>query len=161
MPILNRELQRLDQHASQITELQAQVAQLVQHTSEIRDTRQVISQNNLVFTWTGGTLTLSWPAGYIQDSSLRNWAIPAGSLVLLASSTYWLGWNPLQQHMASSTNLNTLLTGISFGSPRSSAGNNLIVCSVKTGTAGQTGTAGGGGSDPGGAGPSGKQYILF
>lgn len=159
--IVNKELQRLDLHQQQLSELTNRLSILEKHTQQIRDARQILSINNLVFTWTGGTLTLSWPAGFVQDSSLRNWPVQAGSLVLIASTVYWLAWNPPQQKMVAATNLNTLTAGGHQGDINSPSGNNLIVCSLKLGSAGQTGVAGGGGSDTGGNGPSGKQYTNF
>lgn len=161
LSIVNKEFARIDQHETLLDQLTRRLGKLESHIAQVRDTRQIISTNNLVFTWTGATLTLSWPAGFVQDSSLHNWAVQAGSLVVAASTVYWLAWNPRQQHMAFAINLNTLMTGIVVGTPNAPAGNNLIVCSVKTGTAGQTGTAGGGGTEAGGVGPSGKQYVNF
>lgn len=161
IPRLNKELQKFDLHAQQISELQARIGQLESHIGQLRNTRQVLSSNNVTFTWTGGTLTLSWSNGYVQNNSLENFPVVAGSRVVSASTVYWAAWNPLQQSMVISSSLQTVLSGIVVGSPDSSAGNNLVICSVKTGTAGQSGTAGGGGSDSGGVGPSGKQYVNF
>ena len=160
LAIINSELKRLDQYQSQLSGLTDRLVSLETHTAEIRDTRAIPSVNNLIFTWTGGTLTLSWPAGFVQDSSLTHYPVVAGSLVLVASTVYWLAWNPRQQVMAFNTSLHTLFSN-SDAFTAAPAGNNLIVSSVKTGTGGQTGVAGGGGSDPGGTGPSGKAYVNF
>lgn len=166
--IINSELKRLDLLQSQIQEHAQQLAQLQKHTDQIRDARGVPSINNITFTWTGGTLTLSWNAGYVQDSSLRNWPVVAGSQVVNASTTYWAAWNPIQQHMALNTSLATLVSGVGTahqfsktGGANVSAGNNLVIAAVFTGTGGQSGTAGGGGSDPGGTGVSGTVYKKF
>jgi hypothetical protein len=166
--IINSELKRLDLLQAQIQEHAQQLAQLTKHNEQIRDTRGVPSVNNITFTWTGGTLTLSWTAGYVQDSSLKNYPVPAGSQVVSASTTYWLAWNPIQQQMAFNTSLATLVSGVGTahqysktGAQNVSAGNNLVIAAVFTGTAGQSGTAGGGGSDPGGTGVSGTVYKKF
>ena len=162
LSIVNKEFNRIDAHEARLTALEAQIGILNLHTQQIRDTRQVVSLNNLVFTWTGSTTTLSWDAGYVQDSSLRNYPVPAGSKVLGASGTFWLAWNPKQGQMATATTLATLVSGGITSSivTQNAAGNNLIICSVLTGTSGQSGVAGGGGSDPGGSGPCGKQYVT-
>lgn len=166
--IINSELKRLDQFQKTINEHTQQLQELIKHNAQIRDARAIPSTNNLVFTWTGGSLTLSWSSGYVQDSSLRNYPVIAGSIVVAASTNYWLAWNSRQLSMAFSTSLQTLVTGVGnaasltpTGGSNVASGNNLVICEVFTGTAGQSGTAGGGGSDPGGVGQSGKEYKLF
>jgi hypothetical protein len=163
--IINSELKRLDLLQATINDHAQQIANLTKHTLQIRDARAIPSTNNLTFTWTGSTLTLSWLAGYIQDNSLKNYPVAAGSLVVAASTLYWLAWNPIQQTMAFNTNLQTLVSGLQLpqalatvGASDVAAGNNLVICAVTTGTSGQSGTAGGGGSDPGGVGVSGTVY---
>ena len=166
--IINSELKRLDLLQSQLADATSRIGELEKHTQQIRDTRGIPAVNNLVFTWTGGTLTLSWATGYVQDNSLNNYPVIAGSLVLVASTTYWLAWNPLHHKMAFNTSLISLLAGpglaqadATVGGSNVSYGNNLVICSVYTGTSGQSGTAGGGGSDPGGTGPNGRSYKDF
>jgi hypothetical protein len=123
--------------------------------------------NNLVFTWAGGTLTLSWPAGFIQDknasaqtlvptklssapSIAHTHAVVAGSKVLSASTWYWVGWDSVHQQLVFNSNAGILHQNF----------NVLIICQLFTGTAGQAGVAGGGGSR-GGVDLSGISYKNF
>lgn len=159
--VLNTQLKQTDLHKAQIAELQAQVGLLFRHVQQIRDTRQIGSVNNLLFTWTGGGSTLSWANGYVQDSSLKNYPVPAGSIPLDPSTYYWLAWSPPQQRMVAQTDLQTLFAPTSNPNTNSPLGNNIIICNVYTGTGGQTGTAGGGGSAAGGTAPTGREYKLF
>jgi hypothetical protein len=123
--------------------------------------------NNIVFTWTGGTLTLSWTKGFLQDknasvqtlvptklstspSVVHTHGVAAGSKVVSASTWYWTGWDPVHQQMVINSNAAVLHQNF----------NVLIICQLFTGTAGQTGTAGGGGSR-GGVDLSGMSYKNF
>jgi hypothetical protein len=152
LPQLNRELTRIDTHESQIASLKSQFGIVTKHLDEIKNRREVVSTNNLTFTWTGGTLKLSWAAGFLRDNALKYYTALAGtSLALTASTYYWIGWNPKQAQMSFQTSLDKL----------TNLGNILVVCRVFTGTAGQSGVAGGGGSEPGGDGVSGATYKNF
>lgn len=149
---LNSELARLDSIQAQLLTVQQQVSGITIHHNLVTAQDQPVTTNNLVFIWTGATLKLSWAAGYIQDKTGLNIPVAAGtSPVLVASTTYWIYWNPIHQVMAFSATSNTLATNT----------NNYIVCQLVTGTAGQTGTAGGGGSEGPGYGVSTARYAIF
>jgi hypothetical protein len=164
LPRLNTELSRFDQHQQQIEELRAQVGNLqrlllnthnTDATSSFTETpKNLLNHNSVLFVWNGGTLTISWVAGFIFSNG-HYLPIPAGSLHALASTYYWMAWNPKQQQMSAVTAVGQILA-------MPNVHNMLIVGQIFTGTAGQTGTAGGGGSEPGGGtGIAGKQYKLF
>lgn len=126
--------------------------------------------NNLVFTWHGGTSTITWPAGFIRDRNAGHGArvlagsflssargnvhtqlIPAGTLTGVSASTYyWLGWDPQGQVMIISKNVNDVFFH----------DNSFTICQLFTGTGAQTGVAGGGGSQSG-IDLSGARYKLF
>lgn len=99
--------------------------------------RNAHTTNNLVFTWTGGSTTLSWPAGNLQDPLGKTEVVKAGSQVLTASTYYWLIWNRAHKRLIAVPGL----TNDIFGNHA-----NHILCQIFTGTSGQTGVAGGGGS---------------
>lgn len=165
---INRQLDTLDSVQKQLAAVQKQLANVGQQIVVTDPIHAVQTTNNLSFTWTGGTLTLSWLAGYIKD---KNWsaqaisnppfvssapgrvhffAVPAGSLVLSASTYYWLGWDPDHQTMRATQDASTLHGDKDI----------QIICQLFTGTAGQTGPAGGGGST-GGVDLSGARYKNF
>ena len=106
--------------------------------------------NNLIFTWTGGTGTLSWPAGHLVDARNINTPVMAGSLNLSPSTFYWLSWNKQHQQLQANKNATGLLQNP----------NNIIICQIFTGTAGQSGVAGGGGSQSA-SDLSGARYKNF
>jgi hypothetical protein len=155
LPRLNTEIQRLDLHQQQITALQTQVGQLQKTllVDTVQGPTNHLSQNNIVFTWTGSTLTLSWAPAFIH--SVGNYLhIATGHMVLAASTYYWMAWNSKHQTMSAQTSYQALL--------QANGANNLsILCQIFTGTAGQSGPAGGGGTEPGGVGNNGKQYKDF
>jgi len=108
-----------------------------------------LTTNNLVFTWTGSTSTLSWPAGFIRHKNSLNVPVPAGSITGLSANTfYWMTWSISQQKMLAQ-----------ISAPLQNA-NNIVLCQVFTGTTGQSGTAGGGGI-VGGSDLSGSRYKQF
>ena len=156
---LPQDLRRLNDFISKTDHAQRDLFALettvtgIQKANAIGDkTQDHVSSTNLLFTWNGGTLTLSWAVGYIKDKLGVNHPVPAGSKVLVASTNYWVAWNPFHAVMAfSSAGSNIFATNK----------NNLIVCSLYTGTAGNSGPAGGGGSEAGGSAPTGNRYKLF
>lgn len=138
-------------HQQQLEQLKQIVAEVQAQGISEAQSNGVPNQNNITFTWTGGTLTVSWAAGYVKDHHNHFLPIPAGSRALSASTFYWAGWNPFHRTMS----FQTSLAGFKSNS------NILILSQFKTGTGAQTGTAGGGGSDPGGDGLNGRLYINF
>jgi hypothetical protein len=156
---INKDLPVLNDALASIADLQQFVNEQRQQNQALAAKLQTISQqkgttstNNLQLTWTGSTLKFSWPAAFVRDAFNNYFPIPAGtSQALLASTNYWVGWNAAQQQMSFQVNLN-LLTSIV---------NELIVCQIFSGTAGQSGSAGGGGTDPGGTSPVLRSYKLF
>lgn len=165
---INRQIDRIDSITEQLGSLQNLVNN-VGFQATIADPQHAPSTtNNLTFTWTGGTTTLSWNAGYIKS---KNWSAPtlprpaaissapgaqhifpvaAGTLSLTPSTYYWLGWDSIHQQMIATQDASSL-----------HANKNMhIICQIFTGTAGQTGAAGGGGSS-GVSDLSGVRYKLF
>ena len=147
---LNRALDHLDNLTRQVTTLQKQIQQV--HTSAKNDNTQAqqATANNLVFTWTGGTTTMSWTTGFLKVKGSENFPVIAGSRVLSPSTFYWAVWNPVHKVMAFVQDVNTVMNNL----------NNIIIAQVFTGTGGQTGTAGGGGSEAQ-SGISGGRYKNF
>jgi hypothetical protein len=151
LPRLNGELQRLDLHQQQIAELRQQLAKALSTAGLEQQANGVPNQNNIIFTWTGGTLTLSWAAAYVKDHLGHYQPIPAGSRVLAASTFYWAAWNVAQQSMSFQVSIDAF----------KAIPNELILCNIFTGAGGVNGTAGGGGSDSGGSGLNGGRYKLL
>lgn len=164
---LNAALQRIDSLRKIVIDMQQQMGAMKHLLESIDVTHAPATTNNLVFTWTGGTTTLSWANGFLQDKNatankivgqhlatapgiVHNHQVIAGSMHLTASTFYWLAWNPTHQEMVASTDAGKL-----FQNP-----GNLIICQIFTGTGGQTGVAGGGGST-GGTELSGAKYKNF
>lgn len=107
------------------------------YISTLESQRNSHTTNNLVFTWTGGSTTLSWPIANLQDALNKTHVLPAGSLVLAPSTYYWMLWNETHNRIIAVTGLTkTFFTN----------NENHILCQLFTGTSGQTGVAGGGGS---------------
>lgn len=138
------DLVQLNQQFRKLGELENQFRQL-QNDHDL--TRQQLlavqlqntaTNNNLIFTWTGSTLTLSWATGSLRYKTTSAIPIAAGSIAnLLASSYYWLAWNKVHSQMAADVDVTKLASNPT----------NILICQVFTGTAGQTGVAGGGGSN--------------
>lgn len=165
---INRQIDTLDILRSQIAELKSRL-DIVGNSAAIADPIHApATTNNMVFTWTGATTTLSWPQGYLKS---KNWnaqtitlpaikssapgqqhvyTIPAGSMSLLASTYYWLGWDASHQTMLATKDASTLHGNY----------NVHIICQIFTGSGAQTGTAGGGGSQTG-VDLSGTRYKNF
>lgn len=164
---LNREFDAFDQVKKQLSDMQRRLNNVAQTTAISDPIHAPATTNNLTFTWTGGSGTLSWNAGWLKD---KNWraqttgspsvsaapgiqhihTIPAGSAVLNVSSYYWLAWDPVHQQMRITQDASSLHGNFDVHN----------VCQVFTGTAGQSGTAGGGGSS-GNSDLSGARYKLF
>jgi hypothetical protein len=165
---INRQIDTVDSLRVQLNAVQKLLNNVGHQTTIADPVHAPQTTNNLTFTWTGGSVTLSWPAGYIKDKNWKAqtltktpgissapgqqhiWGVPAGSLVLSPSTYYWLGWDPTHQKMRATPNVDTLHSSFDV----------QIVCQIFTGTAGQTGVAGGGGST-GGVDLSGARYKNF
>jgi hypothetical protein len=148
---LNQALRRAETAEQQTKKLTTEVETLRQRVTELEDTREVSSSNNIVFTWAGGTATLSWADGYVQDKAEKVYPVTAGSRVLTASTVYWVAWNFAHKVMAFSEDVTPLQTNKY----------NLVLCSLKTGSAVQNGDAGGGGTEAGGSGITGGRFSNF
>ena len=165
---VNKQIDVIDSLQKQVGTLQIKLDNVGQSISIADPIHAPQTTNNITFTWTGSTRTLSWNAGYLKT---KNWdaqtlarpafkstapgqqhvyAIPVGSLVLVASTYYWLGWDPFHQAMQATQDASVLHSDY----------NVHIISQVYTGTAGQTGSAGGGGST-GGIDLSGGRYKNF
>ncbi len=165
---INRQIDILDNLQNQVGSLQSKLNNIGQTTNITDPTHAPQTTNNIIFTWTGSTTTLSWLAGYIKD---KNWqaqtlarpaflstapglphiyAVVAGHITLLPSTYYWLGWDPDHQIMRATVDASSLHGDKDLH----------IICQLYTGTSGQTGVAGGGGST-GGVDLSGLRYKNF
>lgn len=172
---LNKQLDKLDELHDRLAKAEKTIEALRFQTAHLDFVHARPTFNNLTFTWTGGTTTLSWTAGWVKDKNAvtdtgtafsqspsfrftsglprgltHNVGIPAGSLVLSASTYYWLGWDVDNGAMYALTDITKLYSHHGV----------LVICQIFTGTAGQTGTAGGGGSN-GGSDLSGARYKNF
>lgn len=135
-----------------VGELQKQVDNLRHQIKQVDVNHAPLTQNNITFTWTGATGTISWPAGSVKDKKGFNIPVKAGSIAGLPASTYhWLAWNPEHQQMIAQVGVDGLLQ----------KPGNHVICQVFTGTGAQTGTVGGGGSSSNGSDLSGSRYKLF
>ena len=152
LPILNDKLAQIDQLQVQINQQKQLSAQINQQLAKLNGTQDGVAVNSLDLTWTGSTLTISWPAGFVRNTSHDYEPFPAGSQAGLSASTnYWIGWNPFQQAMSIQASINTL----------QNIRNISVICEFYTGTAGQSGPAGGGGTEVSGTGLNGRPYKLF
>jgi hypothetical protein len=151
LPKLNKELVRIDQAFNQLNKLSLTTKHLAKQLVLTKGQSNFTGINNVLFTWTGGTLTLSWNAGFLIDDKGKTWPVQAGSKVTVANTYYWTAWNPVQQAMTISTALKPIVA----------VKGNLVICKLFTGTAGQSGTVGGGGSETSGDGVNTKEYKLF
>lgn len=148
---INRQLEQITTVRKQLESLSQKVGNQSAQLKQVDIVHAPATTNNLLFTWTGSTLTLSWPAGSVRDKNGANRPVAAGSIGNLTASTYyWLSWNPVHQVMSAQ---------ISAESSLENPGN-IVICQLFTGTAGQTGTAGGGKSS-GHSDLSGSRYKLF
>lgn len=156
LPQINRELARLEEFHKRISALEAKFEEARIDVNQLQDTH--LNGNNLTFTWTGGTTTISWNAGAVKNFHPRTFdrvkspiaAIPAGSLTASASTFYWMIWNKLQGQMIASNTVDGFIQNT----------DNILLCQIFTGTGAQSGTAGGGGSS-GSYDLNGARYKLF
>lgn len=150
---LNREFARLDLLHKQNSELQERVSSLSHQIKQIDIVHAPQTTNNVLFTWTGSTHTISWPAGSVKNKNNQNVPVDAGSIAgLTASKYYWLAWNAIHKQMVAQLGVEGLLQNP----------NNIVICQVFTGAAGDSGTVGGGGSsNSGGSDLSGGRYKFF
>jgi len=158
LPKLNRILTEYSNDATKFRSVQAQIGALVtmNNFDDINHAR--VLEDNMVFMWNGGSLTITWAQGYIKLKDGSIISIPAGtSQALVADTYYWVCWNQYHQVMSFVTSLDTIF------SVTSAAMNTFVLCQLKTGSNIQTGTAGGGGtnSGAGGAGLTGGRFSLF
>lgn len=165
---INRQIDTIDSVHNQLGEVQERLSNISHQMTVADPTHAPATSNNVNFTWTGGSAVLSWPKGFIKG---KNWnvqttspvpgkstapgqqhffAVQAGSLSLLPSTYYWVGWDPSHQKMIATTDASQLHSNY----------NVHIICQLFTGTVAQTGAAGGGGSQ-GGVDLSGARYKNF
>jgi hypothetical protein len=167
LPQVNRQVDRIDAHEKRLSEMEAQFKNVKFQATQLDFAHGPTTTNDLIFTWTGSTSTLSWVAGSIQDknagaqslqfdkisSAAGNqhfFSIPAGSQANLSANTsYWIGWDKVHQQMIFNTNLQNLYNNFAI----------LVVCRVTTLTASDTAVIGGGGS-LGGRDFSGHVYGI-
>lgn len=172
---INKQIDKIDQLHQRVSELESKFATTTFQVNQVDFQHARQTFNNITFTWTGSSGTLSWTKGWIRDKNAllgtnpvvvqtpsyknqsgitaavtHNIGVPAGSLALNASTYYWLGWDVNSNLMYALTDITKLYTQTGM----------QIICQVFTGTSGQTGTAGGGGSQ-GGSDLSGTRYKLF
>lgn len=134
---LNKELEKLDAFHSRISQLEKHNASLQQRLDKV-ETHAAPTSNNLVFSWTGSTGTISWVDGSVKDKDGNNVPVRSGALVGKSPSIYhWVAWNRVHQQMVAETDVNKLLSNK----------NNVVICQIFTGTSGQSGVAGGGGTN--------------
>src|SRR5574337_421472 len=148
---INSAFQQLDALYTRVAASEKQI-NFVQTTSQQhQQLAEITGTNNLTFTWTGSTGTISWAAGSVLNRQGNYVPIPAGSITgLSASTTYWLAWNPVHAVMAHSTSLAAI-------QPNK---NNLVICNVTTLGSGASGAIGGGGTDAGGNGFNRSIYAT-
>ena len=148
---LNRELERIDHFERVLRRLEGRVKEIKREQIQLQEKRDVAGTNNLTFTWTNATTTVSWAAGFARDhDGIRVHHIPAGSRAGLTVNThYWAGWNPVHQTMSFQANLDTLAL----------IPNTVVLCRIQTGN-GLDGTAGGGGTEDAAVGILQKEYIF-
>jgi len=149
--LLNRVLADITQLKTRVSKLEKQVKILNGQVNQSSSTAQLQLENNIIFTWTGPTLKISWAAGYIKDKNGIPYPVVAGSRVLVATTVYWAAWNPPQQAMSFATNLADLQSNPA----------NLIICSFRTGDAATTAAAGGGGTTDTGSDFTGADFRLI
>lgn len=149
---INRAFSHVDELKKQIGLLNDQLSAVKHQVKQLDFVHAPVTTNNVKFTWTGSTSTISWTAGSIADKQGVNVPVSSGSIAgLTANQYYWMAWNKVHQVMTAQLSADTLLVNPG----------NLVICKIFTGTAGQTGTAGGGGSSSNKSDLSGFQYKLF
>lgn len=166
---VNKQVDRIDKLEHLVGDMKVLLDNVGHQTTVSDPSHAPQTTNNIAFTWTGATLTLSWAKGFIKDKNWNaqsakgtpvkssapgaqhQWLVPAGSLSPLNASTYyWMAWDPVHQVMRATTDASVLHSNYSL----------LIICQLFTGTGAQSGSAGGGGSN-GGVDFSGTRYKNF
>lgn len=173
---LNQQLERIDELHKRLSLAETQLKTIAFQTAQIDFIHARPTFNNVTFTWTGATGTISWTKGWIRDKNAvvdtgiafseapsfqfktsypkglsHNIAISAGSIgSLTPNAYYWFGWNLTNNTMYALQDITKLYSHHDM----------QVICQLYTGTAGQSGTAGGGGSQ-GGSDLSGARYKLF
>lgn len=149
---VNRALGHVDELKKQIGLLNDKLGAVTHQVKQLDVAHAPVTTNNVKFTWTGSTLTVSWTDGSIADRQGINVPVVAGSITgLTANQYYWMAWNKVHRVMTAQLSADVLLENPG----------NLVICKIFTGTAGQTGVAGGGGSSSNKSDLSGFQYKLF
>src|SRR6266403_5267582 len=88
---INRQLEDLQTVKKQLGLLTQQLGSVGVQLKQIDIIHAPSTTNNMLFTWTGSTLTLSWPAGSVRDKNGINVPVLAGSIGnLIANTYYWL-----------------------------------------------------------------------
>ncbi len=149
---LNHELERIDHFERILRRLEGRVKEIKREQIQLQEKRDVAGTNNLVFTWTDATATVTWAAGFVRDhDGVRVHQVPADATgrVLTANTSYWAGWNPIHQTMSFEANLDTLAL----------IPNVIVICRIQTGN-GLDGTAGGGGTEDAAVGILQKEYAF-
>ena len=158
---VQKEIAKLNRQLANVREIESRARRLDRKINALSDELQKLSQqrddsatNNLTISWDGPNLKLTWTAGYIKDRKNRIYQIPAGERTgLLASTYYWLGWNPVHETMSVTTALQQIVD----------IPNILVIAQVFTGTGAQAGAAGGGGgcTTCGGSDRNSGKYKQF
>ena len=146
---LNKLLQEFEGLKQTVKDLQNQTAA---HNATLDTLTQYepVTVNNVVFTWTTGTM--SWTAGYAKLKDGTVYTIDSGSRALTASTYYWCIWDHANRKMGFNSSLGTVF----------STKNTIVLCQVFAGTGAQTGTAGGSGTVGNGSGDiSGDTFKNF
>src|SRR5579859_7745452 len=66
---INLQIDKIDNLIKRVGELESSIGNLGVQTAALDYLHAPPTTNNLTFTWTGATTTLSWLAGYIQDKN--------------------------------------------------------------------------------------------
>lgn len=151
---INHQIDIVDTLVSQVANLQKQLTAVGGLATASDPVHAPQTSNNLVFTWTGSSSTLSWASGWVKDKNwssqnttvpaaissapgqIHSWNVFAGSISLAPSTYFWLGWDPDGQVMRATTDVSSLHGDEDI----------KIICKLYTGSSSQSGTAGGGGA---------------
>src|SRR5438067_1953787 len=122
---LNPQLERIEHLHKRLAEVEATLKAVSFQTSQLDFIHARQTFNNLVFTWTGATGSISWTKGWLKDKNAlvdtgqafsqapsfkfttghpgglnHNIFVAAGAISSLTASTYyWLGWNTTNNQM--------------------------------------------------------------
>lgn len=149
---LNKDLASYTRSQRELARLKRRLARLERNVKEVAATADPAYFNNITFTWTGATTTISWTAGFIRDKEGRTFPVASGSKTGFSlDTTYWMAWNKIHKTMIISSSLSSINLNP----------NNLVIGSMMTGDAAQSGNLGGGGAEGGGSGFNGRDFTLF